>query len=145
MKETFVIKHANPRWEEVLVLAEKRQREIAKIKDCVVTITDPKRTLEQNDLSHTFYAEVANQLGDQTALDVRCECKLLIGVPILCSEDDDYRLAWESTLGLLSYERQLQAMRYYPVTREMTKKQISKYIDEVVLKYARMNIRPLAA
>lgn len=93
-----------------------------------------KRTLKQNRLSRQWMNEIAEQLGDQTAEEVRGYCKLTIGVPILRAENEDFRERYDIIIRPLPYEQKLYLMMEpldFPVTRLMTTKQHTAYLDGV--------------
>lgn len=98
------------------------------------------RTDAQNRLSQRWYTDIATQLGDQTHEEVRAECKLVFGVPILCAENEAFRVSWEETFGRLHHESALKAVRVMdlPVTRLMRVKQMNAYMDAVQRQYGPM-------
>lgn len=97
---------------------------------------DRDRTAAQNALSHVWYEQIANELREDTALGVKCFCKLHYGVPILRTEDEDFRAAYDAAIKPLAYEQKLAAMRYWPVTSLMSTAQLSEYLDAVKEGYA---------
>ena len=95
------------------------------------------RSLSQNAISHVWYGEVSRKLKEQTPEEVKCECKLRFGVPILRAEDEDFREMYDAAIRrYLTYEQKLRAMRYLPVTSLMTKNQLSRYLEAVQREYA---------
>lgn len=100
------------------------------------------RTLEQNRLQHLWNTEISEQMGDESPEYYRGYNKLHFGVPIRC-EDEEYRLMFENSVGLLRYEQQIRAMMKpfdLPVTRDMTKKQLSQYLDEVFRRWSEQGV-----
>ncbi|MDP4546506.1 hypothetical protein [Marinobacter sp. MDS2] len=98
------------------------------------------RSLDQNAISHAWYNDIALQIAD-TPENVKCECKLRFGVPILRAEDPDFREMYDnSILRNLTYEQKLKAMRYMPVTSNMTKPQLSRYLQHVQASYAQQGV-----
>lgn len=90
------------------------------------------RSLDQNALAFAWYKQVANELREDATDDVHAYCKLHFGVPILRAEDDDFREFYDSSIkGALTYEQKLAAMKFLPVTRLMTKAQLSRYLEVV--------------
>ena len=93
---------------------------------CSVTITKGKRrSLEQNRLQWLWLNEAAEQLGEYSVEEYRAYCKLHFGVPILRSEDADFRREYNlKILGRYTYEEKLQMMigpkSEIPVTRLKT-------------------------
>lgn len=102
----------------------------------IKAVAGTKRSLDQNAIAAVWYGQVANELREGSALDVKCECKLTIGVPILRAEDADFREAYDAVLKGLSYEQKLIAMRQWPVTSLMTKDQLSQYLAAMQEAYA---------
>ena len=98
------------------------------------------RSLDQNALSHAWYNEIAVQMAD-TPENVKCECKLRFGVPILRAEDPDFREMYDTAIkNHLSYEQKLVAMRYLPVTSNMTKPQLSRYLEHIQMSFAQQGV-----
>ncbi len=96
------------------------------------------RSLEQNDLSHVWYREIANQGKQHTIDEVKRECKLTIGIPILRAISDEFRATWDVFVKNnpdASYEERLKLMDMIDVTSIMTTKQMSEYLDNLYWKY----------
>ena len=103
----------------------------------VVASNEKKRSLDQNAISHTWYTQVSVELREQSVRDVKRECKLLYGVPILRAESEEFRELYDSLVkGRFSYEEKLQMMDLLPVTSLMTKKQLSQYLETMQKAYA---------
>lgn len=85
----------------------------------------------QNRLAQRWFSDISAQLGDQSHDEVRAECKLLFGVPILRAESDAFRVSYDRTLRNLSYGDKLAAIKAFdlPVTRLMTVKQMTAFMD----------------
>lgn len=93
-----------------------------------------KRTLRQNRLGRKWFTEIAEQLGDRTAEEVRGYCKLAFGVPILRAEDEAYRKLYDDRIKPLPYETKLAYMMEpfdFAVTRRMTTRQHTNYLDAI--------------
>ena len=104
-----------------------------------LNITVGKRSLDQNALSHAWYAELADQ-GDMTFDEYKCYCKLTFGIPILAEGDEagfDLMLA----LSNLDYEQQLNLMRTVKVTSLLNRKQMTKYLDQVEVHFSQQGMR----
>jgi hypothetical protein len=99
------------------------------------------RSLDQNALQFKWAQEAAEQRGDMTVDEVRCEWKLTIGVPILRAENEDFRAVYDEAIKPLPYGLKLKAMRFLPVTSEMTVKQMREYLDTVQRECAEQGIR----
>jgi hypothetical protein len=89
------------------------------------------RSLEQNRLQFLWAREAADQLGDRTADEMRCQWKLHHGVPILREESAEFHDVYDAAIKPLSYEKKLLAMRFIPVTSEMKVKQMVRYLDAI--------------
>ena len=88
------------------------------------------RSLPQNAITHTWYAQIARELREDDELGWKCYCKLHHGVPIMRT-DDEFRECYDNSIKHLRYEQKLIAMRHFPVTSLMTKEQLSKYAEAV--------------
>ena len=98
------------------------------------------RSIPQNSIAHAWYNEIAVQMAD-TPENVKCECKLRFGVPILRAEDPDFRGMYDLAIkNHLSYEQKLVAMRYLPVTSNMSKPQLSRYLEHIQMSYAQQGV-----
>jgi len=91
--------------------------------------TGKDRSLDQNAISHAWYEQLSRELPEDDVLGWKSYCKLHLGVPILLAEDEEYRKAYDSVLKGLSYEQKITAMSHWPVTSQMTVKQLSKYLE----------------
>lgn len=106
-----------------------------------------KRTTPQNRLSFQWFAEIAEQLGDRTVEDVRAECKLTLGIPILRAEDEAFRAEYDEKVMPLAYETKLalmvgliRGMGEFPVTRLMTRDQESRFLDAIWQRYTAQGV-----
>lgn len=99
------------------------------------------RSLDQNALQFKWAQEAAEQRGDMTFEEVRHEWKLHFGVPILRAENTDFCAVYDEAIKPLPYELKLKAMRFIPVTSEMTVKQMTAYLDAVQRECAERGIR----
>ena len=99
----------------------------------VTWVQGASRTSAQNRLAQRWFADIASQLGDRTHDDVRAECKLTIGIPILRAENDAFRVSYDRVLKHLTYEQKLEAIRAFdfPVTRLMNAKQMTSFMDDM--------------
>lgn len=100
-----------------------------------VSITEGKhRTTEQNKLQRKWMTEISEQRGDVTPEEVRGECKLTFGVPILRAENEAFRVEYDKVIKPLPYEFKMKLMMEpfdFGVTRIMTTKQKTDYLDRV--------------
>lgn len=99
------------------------------------------RSTDQNALSHAWYNQISMDLAEQTPEEVKCECKLRFGVPILRAEDPDFAEMYDASIKRhLTYEQKLKAMRFLPVTSLMTKDQISRYLQVIQYQFAQRGV-----
>jgi len=98
------------------------------------------RNLDQNALSHIWYAQIAKDLPEDNELGWHCYCKLTIGVPILRAESEEFRKFYDGALKKLDYEQKLEAMKFVPITSIMTVPQMSAYMEQMQLIFARRGV-----
>lgn len=102
---------------------------------CTISIRKgADRTVDQNRLQRLWLNEAAEQLGDQTAEELRAYCKLTIGVPIMRESSEDFREKYDRIIKPHTYEDKLEMMMEpldFPVTRLMTTKEKTDYLDQV--------------
>ena len=97
------------------------------------------RSLNQNALAWDWYRQIANWRGDHTVNEVRAECKLRIGIPILRAENPEFREQYDAALKGLPYAAKLKLMVEpvnFPVSSIMTVKQMSSYLDCIQREWA---------
>lgn len=102
-----------------------------------------RRTVNQNRLQRLWCNEIAEQLGDRTPEEVRGECKLRFGVPILRAENEDFCEKYDRIIRPFSYETKLELMMEpidFPTTRLMTTKQKTRYLDAMQMWAARQGL-----
>jgi hypothetical protein len=101
------------------------------------------RSASQNRLAQRWFTDIATQLGDQTHEDVRAECKLRFGVPILRAENEAFRLSYDRVIKALPYEEKLEAIKAFdlPVTRLMTAKQMTAFMDTMQQHWLPLGVR----
>lgn len=105
-----------------------------------MTVSEGKlRTLSQNALIHKWFGEIAKQTHS-TADQVKRECKLYQGCPILMADDPDF-VGFIRNLSHLTVEQKIAAMDYVSVTSVMNAKQLSKFADAVQAKYLPQGVR----
>ena len=98
----------------------------------VVEVYKKKRSIEQNKLQRKWLNEAADQLKEFTAEEYRGYCKLHFGVPILRSENEDFREAYDRVIRPLSYEKKILCMCVpldFQITRLMDTKQHATFLD----------------
>jgi hypothetical protein len=102
-----------------------------------ITIGDgDKRSLSQNALIHKWFGQIAAHYGDMTAMQVKGECHVAYGVPIR-RRDPVWSRVWERMFDGLTYEQQcfLFERGILAMTREMTVKQLTEYMDAMQAHY----------
>lgn len=90
------------------------------------------------------HKEAAEQLQDETAEEKRAYCKLHFGIPILRAESDDFRDTYDRIIRPMSYEQKLELMAApidFPVTRIMTVKQKTQFLDAVFGHYTSLGVQ----
>lgn len=99
------------------------------------------RSSEQNRLSQKWYAEIADQTGEDRE-DVRARCKLEIGVPIMREASDKFKATYDRLIRPLAYEDKLALIRDtdMPVTRLMKVSDMTHYMDLVFQRHAEFGI-----
>lgn len=108
-----------------------KQLDLTKSYVANVTEKENSRTEQQNRLSHAWYKQLAIESPQNDAIRWKCFCKLHFGVPILRTEDDDFRITYDKAIKSMSYENKIEVMKILPVTSLMTTKQLNKYLDEM--------------
>ena len=97
----------------------------------------------QRRLSFQWYMDAASQLGDQTAAEVRAECKVVFAAPILCQHSEAFRASWEKLRQRFTHEDVLEFVEQteLPMTSLMTVKQMTEYLDTVQRHYSQQGVR----
>lgn len=105
------------------------------------TISDEEesRTQQQNRLIHRWFNDIAMQTND-SADQVKRECKFYQGCPILIAEDEQFA-AFVKKLSHLTIEEKVAAMDFVSVTSAMSVKQLGRMMDAIALKYRPQGIR----
>jgi hypothetical protein len=101
------------------------------------------RSIEQNKLLQKWMGEIAEQLGDRTAEQVRGDTKLRFGVPILRAEDEAFREKYDRLIKPRTYAEKLELMMEpfdFPVSRLMTTRQFTAFIDQTHQYYSERGV-----
>ena len=110
---------------------------------CTVSIRrGAGRTNAQNRLAQQWAADVSAQLGDRTPEEARGYFKLHHGVPIR-REDGAFAEVYDRTIRPLPYEAKLACMMVpidMPITRDMTKAELTRYLDSIQREFAPMGV-----
>lgn len=107
----------------------------------VSVIAGAKRTLPQNATVHMWFADVSNQLGDSSEAEVKADCNATYGIPILRRDNPEWAEEF-AALEHLNHEalRKLIRVLDVPITRKMTSKQLTEYMDQMRRDYAEAGI-----
>jgi hypothetical protein len=99
------------------------------------------RSTEQNRLSQKWYAEIAEQTGEDRE-DVRARCKLEIGIPIMRDASDKFKATYDRLVRPLDYDDKLALIRDtdMPVTRLMKVSDMTRYMDFVFLRHSEFGL-----
>ena len=99
------------------------------------------RSSEQNRLSQKWYAEIAEQTGEDRE-DVRARCKLEIGVPIMREASERFKATYDRVVRPLAYDDKLALIRDtdMPVTRLMKVTDMTRYMDLVFQRHSEFGI-----
>ena len=111
---------------------------------CTVSIREGvQRSLAQNRLAQQWAADVSAQLGDRTPEEARGYFKLRHGIPIR-REDEAYAAMYDLHIKPLPYETKLACMMEpidFPVTRDMSIKELTRYLDSIQREFTAMGVR----
>lgn len=102
-----------------------------------------RRTASQNRLQRLWMNEISEQLGDRTPEEVRAECKLTLGVPILRAENELFCREYDRVIKPLPYESKLAMMMEpldFPITRLMSTDQKARYLDAIQMHYGQQGV-----
>ena len=106
-------------------------------KKSTVAFLDNERSTDQNSMMYALYGDIARQSEDLSVQDVRRQCKLTIGIPILRAADNDYSTWYDRTIKPMAYEDKLMLMDHYDVTSMLTKEQASEYLNTILFNYGK--------
>jgi len=99
----------------------------------VALLTGKHRTLAQNRLQRQWMHEIGKEMG-VTPEEARGYCKLVFGVPILREASEYFKQQYDEVLKGLPWPHKLRLMMEpldLPVTRIMTVKQKTDYLDRI--------------
>ncbi len=102
-----------------------------------------KRSLQQNALQRKWLGEIADQLPQDTAEGWRGYCKLHFGVPILRAENEAFAEVYDRLIRPRDYAEKIELMMIpmdLPVTRIMSTKQTTKYLDAIQKHFAEQGV-----
>jgi len=101
----------------------------------VVILQGAGRSVDQNALVHKWFGEIARQRGDCDMMDVKAECNLAFGAPILQRDDEVWGRFWRAIN--LSHGQRIKAFKlgYVQCTSLMTTGQLTEYMDAMSRHY----------
>ena len=108
-----------------------------------VTAGEPTRREAQNKLAQRWFSDIARHFGDVTHEDVRADCKLRFGVPIMRRDSEPFKASYDPIMKHLPYEAKAAAIKAWdlPVTRLMGVKQMTEFMDAVQREYLPHGVR----
>jgi hypothetical protein len=91
------------------------------------------RTGAQNRLAFRWYQDAATQLGDRDHEDARAESKVAFAAPILCRDNEAFRISWERLRSRFNHEEVVAFVKAteLPMTSTMVLKQMVEYMDAI--------------
>jgi hypothetical protein len=98
-----------------------------------------KRTNPQNALFHQWCGQIAAATEQSTA-EVKAECKLVYGLPIMEAERLEWVAEWQPLYGPLPYVMRRKLFECIPMTSLMTVKQLSAMMDAMQREYRSQGI-----
>lgn len=108
-----------------------------------VTAGEPTRRDAQNKLAQRWFTDIARHFGDVTHEDVRADCKLRFGVPIMRRDSEPFRASYDPIMKHQTYEAKVEAIKAWdlPVTRLMGVKQMTEFMDAVQREFLPQGVR----
>ena len=112
--------------------------------NAVVTIREASeaRTSQQNRLVHRWFGDVSRSLVGQSEADIKADCNLTYGRPILARDDPEWESAFGYIFDALNRPAKLKAIRVLdiPFTRRMGVRQLSEYMTQMRRDYAELGV-----
>ena len=102
-----------------------------------VGLHKPKRSLDQNAISHAWYLQISREQQEYTPETVKRICKLDYGIPILRGDSPEFNAFCKKTIDALNLrEDKVDAMQYIDVTSLMKTSQFSEYLTTLQRVYS---------
>lgn len=98
--------------------------------------TGKSRSLNLNALSHAWYKQISDELGEECPGEVKRFCKYWFGLPILRGDDEEFNNICNVSIDPLAYESRIVSMEILEVTSRMNTKQFKSYLDSIQKHYA---------
>jgi hypothetical protein len=91
------------------------------------------RSSAQNRLVHKWFTEISKHRGDTTPADVKAECNLKFGLPILRRDSSVAQYVIEKAIDPLPYAKKLTFIKsgVMAITSQMSVEQLREYMDEI--------------
>lgn len=105
----------------------------------VSAVKGAKRSNPQNSTVHKWFGQIADEYG-QSAAEVKAECKLVWGLPIMQAERPEWVAEWEPLYGPLPYAQRRKLFECIPMTGMMTVKQMTAFMDAIQREYRAQGI-----
>jgi hypothetical protein len=99
----------------------------------VAVVKGQNRTEAQNNTIHKWFGEISAHRGDTTMHEVKAECNLIYGRPILLRDNPEWGAVFEYLFKALPHDKKLKAIRLLdvPFTRKMKVKQLTEYMEQM--------------
>ena len=98
-----------------------------------------RRSNQQSKTVEKWYSQIGAELG-ALPIEVKAECKMLYGLPIMQLENAAWVAEWEPLYGPLDHARRLKLFQVLPLTSKFTTRQMGAYMDAVQLVYRQMGV-----
>ena len=105
----------------------------------VSAVKGAKRSNPQNATLHKWFGQIADEYA-QTAAEVKAECKLVYGLPIMEAERPEWVAEWQPLYGPLPYAARRKLFECIPMTSKMTVRQMSSFMDAIQREYRAQGI-----
>lgn len=98
---------------------------------------EKERSARQNRTIHKWFEQIAMQQPGMSKAEVKAQCNLTYGVPILRRDDPEWAGAFGYIFADLNHASKLKAIRVLdiPVTRNMKVGQLCEYMDQMQRDY----------
>ena len=97
------------------------------------------RSNQQSRTVEKWYAQIGQETG-QLPVQVKAECKMRYGLPIMLTENAAWVAEWAPIYEPFDYARRLKLFEVIPLTSKLTTRQMSRYMDAVQMTYRQMGI-----
>lgn len=102
-------------------------------------VSGAKRTNPQNATAAMWYAQIGAETGE-TPAQVKARCKLTHGRLIMQKDRPDWVTEWEPLYAPIPHHMRLKLFEALPLTRLLTTRQMSEYLDAVKREHEEMGI-----